>query len=452
MDDVHLLKSLLPPWHDLDIAEAEKLMHQKDVDLSLSPKSSGSGNGSVATGSPSTVVTAAKGGGKKNKGSGSASTTSHASYAESQAKRVVLLCFNENVRSAEDVLRCHNDFIRDAAISSNLHLTSDEWRYFFSRKDDDCSQTSGSHTLDSATSGGGIGAGTSPQMRGAEGGDIPYLSFDIPVEVSSSMDFEDSMASDSKTKCNDVLGQMCSNEICKFRTSWCCKRYDHDTRLCKFAHVGENKGWLRRDPNVYSYSDKLCPYTTVIKSDDPSFDPSLNGCHVNGCKDGLLCKFAHSQEEVDYHPKRYKTKLCEAAKANSYSRPCTLLDICPLSHPSYPGHHQRSGRRRNNSFSSRKGGDVKHNSQPDGDGSDKYHAPPGAPMLYLSPAPMSDFEKSFQFPGLQSLFRRNSTVHYANCLGKDGTKFCLFGDTCGLKDPLFQLAHGGTNSFSLYSE
>ena len=41
----------------------------------------------------------------------------------------------ENVRSAEDILRCHNEFIRDAAISTNLFLSSEEWRFFYTRKE-----------------------------------------------------------------------------------------------------------------------------------------------------------------------------------------------------------------------------------------------------------------------------------------------------------------------------
>merc|ERR1712224_513778 len=53
---------------------------------------------------------------------------------EEASKRAVLLCFNENVRSAEDVFRCHNDFIRDTANAAHLQLTSQEWRNFFGRE------------------------------------------------------------------------------------------------------------------------------------------------------------------------------------------------------------------------------------------------------------------------------------------------------------------------------
>lgn len=422
-NDSHLLKSLSSPWDDLDLSQADTIVNQKESEVPPSPKS---------------TANVKHDGKAKNKGSetgGSASCPD-----DSQQKRVVLLCFNENVRSAGDVLRCHNDFIRDAAISSNLHLTSDEWRYFFSRKEDDCSLTS--CTIESVTSAPMIQS--SPIIKGAEGSDIPYLSFDIPPEISDCINFQDCAMADSKAKNTDLYGHMINIELSKFRTSWCCKRYEHDHRLCKFAHVDENKGWLRRDPTNFSYSDKLCPFITVMKSDNPS----LNGCHVNACKEGLFCTFAHSQEEVDYHPKRYKSKVCDCAKGSGNGmRFCNLLDICPHSHPNNSSHHHRAGRRRNDSFS-RKGG-PKYNSA---DSSDKYQVPAGSPVLYLSPAPSSEFEKSLQFPGLRGLFRRNCTAHYANDLGIKGGKFSLFGDDCGLNSPLFQSGDGITTKFSLYSE
>jgi|AntRauTorckE5430_2_1112549.scaffolds.fasta_scaffold05473_2 hypothetical protein len=62
---------------------------------------------------------------------------------------------------------------------------------------------------------------TSPMMHAAEGCDIPYLSFDMDVSEKSA----------------DARGQMNSNELNKFRTTWCCKRYDHDAKLCRFAQM-----------------------------------------------------------------------------------------------------------------------------------------------------------------------------------------------------------------------
>ncbi|GFH55707.1 hypothetical protein CTEN210_12183 [Chaetoceros tenuissimus] len=82
IDDTHLLKTLSSPWDDLDITKADDFINH-------------------------------------NKYNGD------------------LRFLKDGVRSFEDVLRCHIDFIREVAISANLRLTSHEWRYFFLRKDED---------------------------------------------------------------------------------------------------------------------------------------------------------------------------------------------------------------------------------------------------------------------------------------------------------------------------
>ena len=63
--------------------------------------------------------------------SSSSSTVSHADESLDSNKRSVLLCFNENIRCAADIFRCHNEFIRDVAHSGNLNLSSEEWLSFF---------------------------------------------------------------------------------------------------------------------------------------------------------------------------------------------------------------------------------------------------------------------------------------------------------------------------------
>jgi hypothetical protein len=144
-------------------------------------------------------------------------------------------------------------------------------------------------------------------MHAAEGCDIPYLSFDMDVSEKSA----------------DARGQMNSNELNKFRTTWCCKRYDHDAKLCRFAqHANANKniGWLRRDPANHDYRDRLCEFITTITNDDSIY----KGCFVNTCKRGQLCEFAHPQEEIDYHPLRYKNRKC-----TSKTQQRNLLAICP---------------------------------------------------------------------------------------------------------------------------
>ena len=428
VDDTHLLKSLLAPWDDLDISEADKVVNCEDETLFENDDEHSNCNEGKFRKVKTPKNSKANKEKVKHKNSKSSSPDNVAGDSQSQ-KRKVLLCFNENVRSAEDVLRCHNEFIRDAAISSDLYLSSDEWRYFYSRKDDDESQTIG--TADSTTS-YGPGVYSSPMIRGNEG---PYLSFDIPSEVSDSLAFNDPETSGRNA---DALGQMNCNELSKFRTTWCCKRYEHDAKLCRFAHVNENNGWLRRDPNVSEYAANLCPSVATINN----IDSIINGCHVNACKDGLLCKFAHSQEEVDYHPIRYKSLNC-----TNETRPCNLLDICPHSH-TFNDHRHRPNRNRGDSISSGRG--LRSTSVVSADGGNGYEIPAGSPVLYLSPAPMSEFDNSFNFAGLQSLFRRNCTVYYAHHTGVDETKYDLFKDTCGIEKPLFE-QEDGHGRFSLYT-
>ncbi len=437
-DDTHLLKSLSGPWDGLDIKLADDVIY-----------------GNI---SPSPSI-------EKNNDE----KKSQEEQKGGDAKRLVLLCFNENVRSAEDVLRCHNDFIRDAAISANLHLSADEWRYFFSRKDDDGSQTSASTNAIESSFSGGFGAVShnSPLIRGADGCDIPYLSFDIPEEVSDCLDFKETVP-EPWAKSADVLGQMNSNELSKFRNTWCCKRYDHDEGLCRFAHVSVNKGWLRRDPTKYQYCEKMCPHVAVIKSSEGGI---LNGVHINACKHGMNCKFAHSQEEVDYHPKRYKSKVCELAKGAS--RCCHLQDICPHSHPNHPGHHHRpcrhghgSSKRHESSTNPRSKGGHSHSHSHSGGGGHSHSSssprreegtnakiPDGAPVLFLNPAPTSEFEKSLQFAGLRDLYRRNCTMHYAHYLRLQGTtEYTMFDNNCGLKESLFNPERSHEDEFSLFRQ
>lgn len=411
-DDSRCLEHLSAPWENLNMADAKHVIDNTEAIVPPSPK-----------------ITKQVG----SKGEKESKKKDEGSAPDAQKKRI-LLCFNDNVRSAEDVRRCHSEFIRDAALTSGLHLTAEEWKYFFSRREDDCSQTSG--TMDSTTSGPNF----TPPLRGKDGCDVPYLSLkvDIPEEVSKSLEFNNSIP---LGKSADLLGQMTNNELNNFRTTWCCKKYDHDARLCRFAHVNENGGWLRRDPSKFDYCDQMCPNVGIIMDSDSN----LNRCFVNACEHGVNCKFAHSQEELDYHPKRYKKKQCESLRGNGSHRHCCLLDICPNYHPN----HSNTRHHRKRIDSSSRGGVVR-TSCSDID-KDKYGVPEQAPVLYLKPAPSSAFEKSLQFPGLRELYRSNCAVHYASHVGNRNTEYCLFRNDCGLNETLFK-PQGGTSSFSLYSD
>lgn len=372
-DDIQLLKSLSHPWDDLEV------------------------NDDCLPGDGGTVSSS-----QENK---------DADHGDN--KRLVLLCFNENVRSAEDVLRCHNEFVRDAAISANLCLSADDWRSFFTRKDEDSSQiTEG--TAESTTSGGAL---SSPLVKGSSDNcGIPYLSFDIPTEVSDFLTFKDHVP-EPWTKTADALGQMNAHELAKFRTSWCCKRYDHNESMCRFGHVDINKGWLRRNPSEYDYSDTMCPHVKFVTDKNSP----IYGCCINTCKDGMLCKFAHSQEEIDYHPKQYKTLICESCKTSYCS--CELQDICPFSHPPNNKSSQRNigrnhgGKRQEEGTNRTKGAHS----------TDETASVRGAPVLFLSPSPTSEFEKTFPVPGFSVLYRRNCASNYAHSEGKE-IAYSAFGN------------------------
>jgi len=291
------------------------------------------------------------------------------------------------VRSAEDVFRCHNEFIRDTANAAQLQLTAQEWRSFFGR----------------------------------EAARAPYLWGNIGIPIPSAE------ATGGSSRQQDALGQMSEDEVAKFRTTWCAKRYDHDHELCGFAHVEVSGGWLRRNPSVYRYDDQMCPfvYSTADKRVSSSF------FFVNECPKGIYCEKSHSMEEILYHPKRYKMKNCTIAYARSGL--CHLGDVCPNVHHveggrsskksgesrSYQSRHQKKIEQSNNASLK-----LGHNSLP------------CAPMIYASPAPISSFERQLSMPGLQCLFRRNCSVvrsHVHNA-GQCVCVYSCFGDDLGIKD------------------
>jgi hypothetical protein len=397
-DDSYLLQSLPHPWDDLKITE-DCLIDRGDDGKDSSDKFK-----------------------EEEKGS---------------AKRVVLLCFNENVRSAEDVLRCHNDFIRDAAITGDLHLSAQEWRQFFSLKDDDGDSSN-------------VGA-SSPILRPVGGCDIPYLKFDSPPDTTLCLAVKDT-APEPWARCADSLGQMSNNELGKFRTTWCCKRYDHDHTLCRFAHVDTNEGWLRRNPFIYKYSEKKCPHVTFLQA-STTFP---NGCHLNTCSEGQQCEYAHSQEEIDYHPRRYKSTTCTESKFSHFN--CKLRDICPMSHldhPSTPVHLKPArtyGKRKNDSPRGKGGHTVKHSSPNANKPTESKATHMAAPIIYHKPAPPSEFEKTLLFPGLQSLYRRNCAMFYAQFLGKETPqKYSIFADNWDEVEEKTETEEVKSDSFSLYS-
>ena len=310
---------------------------------------------------------------------------------DTQSKRAVLLCFNENVRSFEDVLRCHNEFIRDTANAANLQLSDKEWRTFFGR---DTTKTTAWGSSDTSTA----------LVRGE--GDM--------------------------SKLPDVLGRMDTDVLSRFRTTWCAKRYEHDHDLCAFAHLEVNGGWLRRNPLTHRYQPTMCP--SVVGVANRAISPF--SFMLNQCEKGEECDFAHSNEEISYHPDQYKRKMCSSA-ANKGGT-CPLGDICPFYHTAHNlprGKRRTSPDRRN--YATQRASSYRHSYGHGMHSTDKIGTcvpPEGAPMLYVNPAPVSSFERHLGPPGLQSLFRRHSSVMAGYVRHGERCMCCYsnFGDDWGI--------------------
>lgn len=302
-----------------------------------------------------------------------------------ESKRAVLLCFNENVRSAEDVFRCHSEFIRDTANAAGLQLGAQEWRSFF----------------------------------GHEAAGAPYLWGNVGIPLP----FENK---GSGAKHGDVFGHMGENEVSKFRTSWCAKRYEHDHGLCGFAHVEVNNGWLRRNPTTHPYTDTMCPMVSNVVIDTETGESIV----LNECPHGRHCGYAHSLEEIDYHPNRYKTQACTSDAHKSGL--CRLGDVCPRVHDAdLPRQTRKSGDGRFHSPRHSKKNDSSHSTS-----KASQDFPSGSPIIYASPAPLSNFERHLGMPGLQNLYRRQCSVVRAH-LRSGGQCHCahsIFGDDRGITD------------------
>ena len=394
-DDAYLIDTLAEPWNEIDIKAAlrsldsceEVQSNYLDINSDEPPASCDASDGTDGS------------------------------------KRMVLLCFNDNVRCFEDVFRCHNEFIRDTANSSNVHLTAEEWQTFFVGPDPKAVlQTDSYSTIVLAEP--FVAFHKQDKREPASSVSLP-TGFEHRQTTEEKFLFEKGMGHRRKTSRgnlsiagieNEILGQMSTIELCRFRTSWCAKRYDHDPILCAFGHVDVNKGWLRRDPSDYGYIDMMCPHILLSSR--------LEGYAFNTCPDGIFCSYAHSKEECLYHPQRYKTIQCKNGPTS-----CCLKEICPNVHvqTSQPRNTIHEGkitpRTCNSSPSSPRHSPL----------SSPHKVPvPSAPMLYIFPSPESDFEKDMLWlPGLKDLFRQRSATLYANCQGQAQTKYNMFGDLHG---------------------
>eukprot|EP00930_Biecheleria_cincta_P029557 TRINITY_DN20541_c0_g1_i1.p1 TRINITY_DN20541_c0_g1~~TRINITY_DN20541_c0_g1_i1.p1 ORF type:complete len:885 (-),score=150.59 TRINITY_DN20541_c0_g1_i1:111-2765(-) len=104
-----------------------------------------------------------------------------------------------------------------------------------------------------------------------------------------------------------LLPMLSDKGLARFRTKRCERMIA--TGICTFGdrcQYSHQQEWLRRNPTKSLYLPELCP-------------------DAARCGKGASCSLAHSEEEVSFHPRRYKRSLCPRfAECKQY--------YCPLAH------------------------------------------------------------------------------------------------------------------------
>ncbi|CEM19535.1 unnamed protein product [Vitrella brassicaformis CCMP3155] len=111
--------------------------------------------------------------------------------------------------------------------------------------------------------------------------------------------------------CSSLLSEA---DLQRFRTQPCRRNKTRDgcgygDRRCQFSH---NTFWVRRcpfyssDPKCLRYLPLKCSAVELMEGDSVR----------NFCKRGGSCPYAHSREEINYHPLYYKTEVCEANQSS----------------------------------------------------------------------------------------------------------------------------------------
>mmetsp|Transcript_27464 Transcript_27464/g.39318 ORF Transcript_27464/g.39318 Transcript_27464/m.39318 type:complete len:843 (+) Transcript_27464:106-2634(+) len=502
-DSYYLLQSLDHPWDDLDLDGAmKKLMTQVGDEQSIGVYSiEEEENEEVSTKEQQAVMKQQRREGECSPKLSSISrreTGMHDHSADVDGedgscsnKRAVLLCFNESVMSFENVWRCHNEFIRDVARAGNLKLTAQEWKEFFTRDilsfRTPCGRASvgsSSAFADTSSEEGSYsqrGASLSPRLPPLH--PSPAISqqnraeppdFFLDGRQPSHQSYAAAAASrphavegaNSNTELDQRFAVMDENELSRFRTQWCTKRYDHDPRVCSFAHTKINQGWLRRNPSTHNYKDEFCPNILMILRPGHFLD----GCSFNQCPDGVHCQFCHSQEEMEYHPNRYKQQRQTCPVFTKVSKDggdlfdsCDRDHTCPYVHPITKSHSSTRGvamfgrSSTNESSTTGTSGGIRygtsgshsasrtlqhHPRSPRSQGKSGQQSdvplgeiisPVRSPMMYISPAPESNYEMSLTLPGLKSIFRQHCAVLYSYLSGGAADRTSeqhQQGDTC----------------------
>ena len=111
-----------------------------------------------------------------------------------------------------------------------------------------------------------------------------------------------------------------TDDLVKFRTRFC-ERFLQFGECnfggkCQYSH---NMTWRRRSPQKYLYEPRLCDNIVWFITESGMRRQTISNCH-----NGKNCKFAHSREEILYHPLIYKTVMCEDITCGKF--------YCPFAH------------------------------------------------------------------------------------------------------------------------
>ncbi|GJN33363.1 hypothetical protein PR202_gb21956 [Eleusine coracana subsp. coracana] len=89
-----------------------------------------------------------------------------------------------------------------------------------------------------------------------------------------------------------------------YKVHRCPSSISHDWEFCPYAHPGERV--RRRDPRRFRYLGVACP--------DYRDEPTAGGdaSPPPSCARGRRCRYAHGHYELWLHPKRFRTRMCDA--------------------------------------------------------------------------------------------------------------------------------------------
>lgn len=96
----------------------------------------------------------------------------------------------------------------------------------------------------------------------------------------------------------------------------------NDYHVCPYYHKSIEGDEQRRPPSLFGYNDEM---------GNVCFDKRKKKYCLNKCESGIYCKYIHSKNEYNYHPKYFRKKInCTRKKLNGR---CIYYETCYGIHP-----------------------------------------------------------------------------------------------------------------------